>query len=34
MKHIIVYIHGKGGNAAEAEYYKRFSFPPWRTWLL
>lgn len=24
MKHIVVYIHGKGGNAAEADYYKQF----------
>ena len=24
MKHIVVYIHGKGGNAAEAEYDKQF----------
>lgn len=26
MKKVIIYAHGKGGNAAESEYYKRF-FP-------
>ena len=22
MKHIMIYVHGKGGSAAEAEHYK------------
>ena len=26
MKNIVIYIHGKGGNAGEGEYYKKF-FP-------
>ena len=26
MKNLILYIHGKGGNAGEGEYYKKF-FP-------
>ncbi len=26
MKKLILYIHGKGGNAGEGEYYKKF-FP-------
>lgn len=24
MKNAVIYIHGKGGNAEEAEYYKKF----------
>ena len=24
MKHAVIYIHGKGGNSTEAEYYKKF----------
>ncbi len=24
MKNVVIYIHGKGGNSAEAEYYKKF----------
>ena len=24
MKNLILYIHGKGGNAGEGEYYKKF----------
>lgn len=27
MKHLVIYVHGKGGSAAEAEYYKTL-FPP------
>ena len=26
MKNLIIYVHGKGGSAGEAEYYKMF-FP-------
>ena len=26
MKNLVLYIHGKGGNAGEGEYYKKF-FP-------
>ena len=22
MKHLVIYVHGKGGSAAEAEHYK------------
>ena len=24
MKHLVIYVHGKGGNANEAEHYKPF----------
>ena len=24
MKNVIVYVHGKGGNAEEANYYRKF----------
>ena len=24
MKNVVIYIHGKGGNAEEADYYKKF----------
>ena len=27
MKHIVVYVHGKGGSPAEAEHYKFLRLP-------